>query len=164
MDGSLNLAIRPVAEEDVRDFANWRYDPPYDGYGMTQPVDESIAYFLGGDDFCHVIEEGGDLVAFFTFGSDAQVPGGDYSKPCLDIGLGVRPSWTGRGHGRTFVDTVIRYAQQEHPDTTLRVTIAAANQRAIRVWSQAGFEETQQFETTEEMMGSTRFRIFELPG
>jgi RimJ/RimL family protein N-acetyltransferase len=158
-----DLTLRPVAEADVRDFATWRYEPPYDGYNMTQAADEAVAYFLGGDVVCHVIEAGPELVAFFTFGSDARVPGGDYSKPCLDIGLGVRPSLTGQGLGRGFVDTVVRFAQQQHPSTTLRVTIASANHRAIKVWQHAGFEETQEFDTAEEMMGSTRFTIFEKP-
>jgi GNAT superfamily N-acetyltransferase len=131
---------------------------------MTQPVDESIGYFLGEDVVCHVIEEGGDLIAFFTFGSDARVPGGDYSKPCLDIGLGVRPSLTGMGGGRRLVEAVVGFARQEQPGTTLRVTIAAANTRATKVWTHAGFEFIEEFDTAEEMMGSTRFRIFELPG
>lgn len=160
-DEDPDFSIRAVTESDVRDFATWHYDPPYDGYTITQPIDEAVAYFLQPATNCHVILAGGELAAFFTFGSDARVPGGDYAKPLLDIGLGVRPSLTGQGRGRHFVAAVVRYAGQEYPDEPLRVTIAAANRRAIRVWSDAGFFQTQEFTSSETVMGSDTFLIFE---
>ena len=41
-----DLTVRPVAEADIRDFATWRYEPPLDGYNITQTMDEAVEYFL----------------------------------------------------------------------------------------------------------------------
>ena len=43
----------------------------------------------------------------------------------------------------------------------LRVTIAAGNQRALRVWSSLRFTETQRFHTSRPMMGSDTFVVLE---
>ncbi|NNC92887.1 MAG: GNAT family N-acetyltransferase [Acidimicrobiia bacterium] len=155
------LTVRPVTEEDVRDFAEWRYEPPYDVYSITEAVEEAVAYFLSPETNGHVILRDGELAAFCTFGADARVPGGDYSGPGLDIGLGVRPSLAGRGLGSSFVQAVIVFARQNLDDRRLRVSIAAENERALRVWSQAGFTETQRFQATKKVMGSETFVILE---
>ena len=156
-----DLTIRTVTEADVRDFATWRYEPPFDAYNNTQSVDEAVEYFLQPSTGCHVILSQGELAAFFTFGSDARVPGGDYSTPGLDIGLGVKPSLTGRGRGRTFVEAVVGFAGNTFDIEPLRVTIAAENQPALRVWSAAGFVETQRFRAPETVMGSNIFVVLE---
>ena len=156
-----DLSVRAVTEADVRDFAAWRYEPPFDGYNVTQPVDEAVGYFLRPSTNCHVILCEGELEGFFTFGSDAMVPGGDYSAPGLDLGLGMRPSLTGRGYGRSFVEAVVHFAGEASDVDRLRVTIAVENQRALRVWSSAGFAETQRFHSPEPVMGSDTFVVLE---
>ena len=161
--GSPDLDIRPVIEEDIRGFAEWRYEPPYEGHNITQPVDEAIEYFLRPSTNCHVLVRAGELAAFFTFGADARVPGGDYSAPALDIGLGMRPSLTGQGLGRSFVEAVIQFARDNFSVDQLRVTIDVKNTRAIRVWSRQGFEETQRFKPTKPAMGADLFVVLEKP-
>jgi hypothetical protein len=39
------------------------------------------------------------------------------------------------------------------------VSIAAGNERALRVWSNSGFSEISRFDTNRELMGSTEFAI-----
>ena len=131
MDDAPHLAVRPVAEADIRDFATWRYAPPLDVYNIAQTIDEAVEYFLRPSTGCHVILSGGELAAFFTFGEDARVPGGDYSNPGLDIGLGVNPSLIGRGAGRSYVETVVGFALETFDIEPLRVTIAAENRAAL---------------------------------
>ena len=159
-----DLSVRAVTETDVRDFAAWCYAPPFDVYNITQPVDEAVEYFLRPSTNCHVIMSEGELKGFFTFGSDAMVPGGDYSAPGLDIGLGMRPLLTGRGRGRSFVEAVVQFAREASDVDRLRVTIAAENQRALRAWSRVGFAETQRFRSPETVMGSDTFVVLEKGG
>lgn len=124
-------------------------------------MDAAIEYFLRPSTGCHVILSDNELAAFFTFGSDARVPGGDYSTPGLDIGLGVKPSLIGRGRGRRYVEAVVGFAREAFDVEPLRVTIAAQNQAALRVWSLAGFVETQRFHAPEVVMGSNVFVVLE---
>jgi len=153
------LTIRPATDADIRDFAAWRHEAPYDVYNITGEVEGVVEYFLRPATNCHVILRDQELAAFFTYGSDAQVPGGDYTTPALDIGLGVKPSLTGQGLGSSFVGAVVAYAR-EGADR-LRVTIATGNPRAMRVWSALGFEETQRFASPETVMGSNVFVVLE---
>lgn len=155
----MTLRIRPVTADDVRVFAAWRYDPPYDVYDQTDPIDQAIAYFLRPDVQCHVLVEGDRVAGFCTFGHDARVPGGSYGDPAMDIGLGVNPALTGHGRGGEFVDAVVRHARSAFPGWSLRVTIAEHNRRALKVWSAAGFEEDERFETEREILGGRGFVV-----
>jgi [ribosomal protein S18]-alanine N-acetyltransferase len=88
----------------------------------------------------------GDLQAYCSFGPDGQVAGGEYSTPALDIGLGLRPDLTGQGQGSRYVNAVIAFASSTYKPDRLRVTIAAFNRRALRVWEKAGFRVAQKFQ------------------
>lgn len=155
------LTIRPVTEVDVRDFATWRHAAPYDIYNISQPVEEAVEYFLRPSTGCHVIEADEELAGFITFGSDAQVPGGDYTMPATDIGLGIRPDLTGRGLGGGFVAAVVDFAEEAFDTDVVRVTIASKNVRARKVWGGRGFTETQRFQSPETVMGSDEFVVLE---
>jgi RimJ/RimL family protein N-acetyltransferase len=155
------LTIRPATEADIREFAVWRYEPPFDVYSISEPVDQAVGYFLRPTVGCHVIEDGEELVGFMTVGSDARVSGGDYSQSGLDLGLGIKPSLTGRGRGAAFVEAVVAFARRTFDLRPLRVTIATGNQRAIRVWSGRGFVETQRFDSPETVLGSSEFVVLE---
>lgn len=159
----MSIELRPVTENDIRTFALWRYEPPYDVYNITDNPDEAVVYFLQPDIHCSTLLDGEEVIGFCTFGHDAQVPGGDYDEGGLDIGLGVKPDRTGSGNGDRYVAQVVEHAIASFPPQQLRVTIAAGNQRAIRVWSKAGFEQISRFETPRVMMGSREFAILVRP-
>ena len=162
MSEDTKLEVRKATEPDVREFASWRYEPPYDIYSVTDPVDKAIAYFLSDAVNCHVIEGQGVLVGFITFGSDARVPGGDYTADALDIGMGINPSLTGKGNGTAYVAAVVDHARHTFDAPRLRVSVALNNPRAQRVWEQNGFAETQRFVSTgSSVMGSTEFVVLE---
>jgi len=151
----LDHLFLPVTAAAARQFVLWVYEPPYDVYNMVDDqndpnlVDAAVNYFLDPEIDCYVMaDEDGKVLAFCTFGDDAQVPGGDYSLEAVDIGLGVRPDLTGRGLGSQFVTAVTRFAILVFQPDTLRVTIAAFNERALRVWMRQGFVVVQQFTAT----------------
>lgn len=155
----MDVTLRPVTESDIRQFITWRYDPPYDGYNITGDADQLVTYFMLPSVDCHALLADDELIGFCTFGSDAQVPGGDYFQNRLDIGLGIRPDLTGQGNGSSYVETVVDHALSRQ--TSLRVTIARQNRRAIRVWEANGFHQTQEFQSPSEVMGTHDFAIFE---
>jgi RimJ/RimL family protein N-acetyltransferase len=153
------IDLRPATDADVSEFVAWRYEAPYDAYNITMDPDEAVTYFLGVDIYCHTLVDADEVVGFCTFGTDAQVPGGDYTVDALDIGLGVNPSRTGSGNGHQFVAAVVEHAKGTFGPRLLRVSIAAGNERALRVWSNSGFSEISRFDTNRELMGSTEFAI-----
>ncbi|MCC7371751.1 MAG: GNAT family N-acetyltransferase [Chloroflexi bacterium] len=142
-----SLVFRPLHEQDLRQILEWSYGGPYaiydsrpdDVQGMLDP---SNAYFA-------VLDADGELLGFCCFGADARVAGGDYqTEDALDVGGGLRPDLTGKGLGIAFLRSVLDFARQQLHPKAYRVTIAAFNQRAIRMCHWAGFEVADRFETS----------------
>lgn len=97
-----------------------------------------------------VYDEGGELAGYFCFGEDARVTAGRrlgiYERePALDVGLGMRPDLTGRGLGAEFVLAGLRFAKEAYSPPAFRLTVAASNLRAVRVYERVGFEAVEAF-------------------
>lgn len=143
-----DLRIVPMDVAAARVAVCWRYPPPYDIYNVgDEPV--AAAVFLGsaGSGYYQLRDAAGELVAFCCFGEEARVPGGDYTVPALDIGLGVRPDLTGRGEGMRYLGAVIEFSVAQFAPELLRLTVAAFNRRAIRLYERAGFQPVSSFHT-----------------
>jgi [ribosomal protein S18]-alanine N-acetyltransferase len=61
------------------------------------------------------------------------------SADSVEIGLGLRPEWVGRGLGHTFVSQVCDWVAQRTAARTLLLRVAAFNQRAITAYERVGF-------------------------
>ena len=143
---STKLSFSPMIESDARQIVCWRYPPPYDIYNLTDG-EEAILYALDPKNrFFAIVDEREELVGFCSFGQDAQVPGGDYGIDALDIGLGIHPDLTGCGRGIHYVERVLEFAKQKFVPPKFRVTIAAFNKRAQKVWRKAGFHVVERFQ------------------
>jgi RimJ/RimL family protein N-acetyltransferase len=132
-------------EYAAREIVTWKYEPPYDIY-IFEDGEETIQYALDPENNFYALRNQDDeLIGFCSFGEDGQVPGCDYVDQALDIGMGIRPDLTGLGKGAKFVQAVLDFVQKEFSPEKCRVTIAAFNQRAQRVWEKNGFQRTQTF-------------------
>lgn len=145
----MEINITPIIEIEAKEITRWRYPPPYDIYDLLEN-EETISYALDPQNRFYVMKDPqGELVGFCSFGKDGQVPGGNYSVDALDIGLGIRPDLVGKGRGIEFVKCVMNYTVEKFETSQLRVTIAAFNQRAQRVWKKAGFQIVERFQQEE---------------
>jgi ribosomal-protein-alanine N-acetyltransferase len=143
----MELEFAPMTLADAAAIARWRYEPPYDCYDLPEAGLEGwLAAALDRANGYQAARAGDDLVGFCCFGPDARVPGGQYGgHGVLDVGLGLRPDLTGRGHGRGFVGAVLALAERELAPSTFRLTVAAFNLRAIRVYEALGFRPIGRF-------------------
>lgn len=138
---ALRFALRPMSEEDVQAIVEWRYEGPYAFYNWASDPDD-LEEFLQTwrETYYAVLDEEEALVGFFTFGTDARVPGGAYDdREAIDIGLGLRPDLTGQGLGLEFVLAGLAFAGSAFHPARFRLTVATFNRRAIRVYERAGF-------------------------
>ena len=125
---------------EATEIAAWRYEDPYSFYDWTADGDD-LALLLSEEvrlgRFFSALDEDGVLVGFFTL----RMEGDD-----LVIGLGLRPDLTGRGLGRGFVEAGIEFGRRRFDPERIRLSVAAFNERAIRVYEQAGFTHARTFD------------------
>jgi RimJ/RimL family protein N-acetyltransferase len=141
----MKISFAPIDEHAASEIVRWCYEPPYEIYNLDN-THESIEYALNPQyNFTIMRDENGRLVGFCSFGLDGQVPGGDYRAEALDIGMGICPDFTGKGLGSSFVRAVLDFAEKEFQAKAYRVTIAAFNRRARRVWERNNFQQVQSF-------------------
>lgn len=141
--------IERLRAEQAYAILDWRYPAPYDFYDAPQVADaaEYVSQFLDPSLAFHaVLGNDGEFVGFCSFGRDGQVPGGDYATEALDIGLGMRPELTGRGLGKGFFESILRFAAGNFGAGRYRVTVANFNERALRLYHGFGFEKCAEFE------------------
>jgi RimJ/RimL family protein N-acetyltransferase len=138
----VKLAIQPASPESLADIGGWRYDPPYDFYdGDQDPV-------FNPERFYEAVGEDGALVGFYYF---------EDKEGTLEIGLGLRPELTGRGLGRAFFHAGLEFARTRYRPTQITLSVAAFNERAIKVYERAGFRETGRHVRRFERWGQVEF-------
>jgi RimJ/RimL family protein N-acetyltransferase len=150
----LQITYLPANETSAREFLQWQYEPPYDIYNC-QPanMEEAIQYNLDpANNIYAMFAQDDTLIGYCSYGEDARVPGGDYSEAAVDIGLMIKPEWTGQGLGADFARDVIHNGSRLFGPGKRRVTIAAFNRRAVRVWEKNGFHQAQTFKRERDGM------------
>jgi len=146
----LSLSFRPVTPADALAILGWRYAAPYERYTMTDaaavPRAGMIALSDPANNYFAARNPAGEIVGFCCFGADARVLGGDYrDADALDVGLGLRPDYTGRGLGTAFVEQVLALGRASFAPQRFRLTVAAFNARAITVYERCGFQLQSRF-------------------
>lgn len=143
----MNLTFSQMDETSARAALTWRYDEPYSFYNPNPAeLEQDVQTLTDPANLYYAItDEAGALVAYYCFGRDAQVTGGDYSDDALDIGGGVRPDLTGRGLGPVIIQAGINFGQHKFAPRGFRVTVAAFNQRALSSCERIGFSPVQTF-------------------
>lgn len=139
------FTICPMTKTHAWEISSWRYDGIYSFYNrpsVNRPA--SDADFTIDDSFV-LYDSNGTLVGYFHFGSDAQIPtleNYDYTCDYLDIGLGLRPELCGHGYGTQFTAYGIEFAKEHYGSKKFRLSVAAFNERAQKVYEKIGFKKT----------------------
>lgn len=143
----MKLTLSKMLLDHAVEISHWTYPSPYEIYSMDGS--EDTVHELLGEHYYSALNEQNELVRYLCFGDGARVPGGyragiyeDHST--LDIGLGLRPDLTGQGYGILLVRKAISFSENYAP-TTLQLVVASFNERAIRVYEEAGFIPLKQF-------------------
>ena len=144
----MRFTLKRITPDEAHTISRWRYGGPYSVYdGDPASVDSFLEPRFH---YNSVYDEHGELAGYFCFGEDARVPAGRrlgvYEREsALDVGLGMRPDLTGRGLGEEFVRAGLRYAKETYSPPAFRLTVAAFNRRAVRVYERVGFETVETF-------------------
>lgn len=143
----MNLSVRQMMLEDVKEICAWSYSEPYKLYSFDGS-DETVAEFLGGE--YKSVYSDDELFGYYCTGKSAQVPIKESVElyaalDAVDIGLGMKPCNTAKGSGREFLEFILSCVCKDFPSRIIRLTVASFNKRAIKVYSSLGFKKTHEF-------------------
>ncbi len=134
------LDFQPLDKSSARAIISWEHTPPYDLYNLVQ---ENLPILLNPDNRYYAVRTAsGELIGYCCLGADARVPGGFYSgfePEVLDIGVGLRPDWTGKGFGKSFIQSILQFSDQKFKPAVFRASIADFNLRSRRAFEKVGF-------------------------
>ncbi len=150
----MKLKVKRITSYDeAKIIANWKYDEPYAIYKMDEN-DSSLRELLDGSYYSATDEED-NLTGYFCFGKSARVAAGEmagvyHEGGFTDIGLGMAPDLCGRGYGYDFMQAGMHFARKRLSINKFRLTVAAFNVRAIKVYEKLGFIKTGSFKRVSE--------------
>lgn len=145
----MSYIIKHLEVKEAKEILKWKYEEPYSIYSFTES-EEELEELMDGS-YYSVKNENGTLIGYYCYGKSAQVPAGNEygiynNTEFLDFGLGMRPDFTGQGSGGEFVLQGINYAKEKFNAKNIRLTVAAFNERAVRVYEKNGFKKGKVFE------------------
>ncbi|MBM6771046.1 MULTISPECIES: GNAT family N-acetyltransferase [Bacillus cereus group] len=138
------MDIHKLTIEEAKKINTWTYEEPYSLYSFSGEK-EVIEELLDGT-YYGCCDDQGDLIGYFCFGANAQVPGGRDAnlyggEDVIDIGLGMKPALTGKGIGKEFFQAGIAFATKEFNAKMFRLSVAIFNTRAITLYKNIGFKQ-----------------------
>ncbi|HDR6244533.1 TPA: GNAT family N-acetyltransferase [Bacillus cereus] len=138
------MDIHVLTKEEAMEINTWTYEEPYSLYSFSGEK-EVIEELLDGT-YYGCCDDQGDLIGYFCFGANAQVPGGRDAnlyggEDVIDIGLGMKPALTGKGIGKEFFQAGIAFATKEFNAKMFRLSVAIFNTRAITLYKNIGFKQ-----------------------
>jgi [ribosomal protein S18]-alanine N-acetyltransferase len=143
----MQLVVKRMTEEYAKQILTWKYEAPYDLYN-NEESSESLNELLENPYYV-VLNTDETLIGFFCIGSAAQVPFGNtvgaYTEDISDIGIGMNPTLTGKGFGAEFFSFILSYILETYKVNSLRLSVAAFNQRAIHLYTKLGFVKEMEF-------------------
>lgn len=157
MEGKrMQFSFQLMNEKDAVAVLSWHYEEPYAIYNMADDFLDIAAAKADMLDrrspHYSVRNEQGELIGFFSFGSSGYVTAYDephlYSENnTITFGLGLRPDLTGqsKGLGLAFVNAGLDFARQQFAPDFFRLFVMTFNERAIKVYEQAGFQHVRVF-------------------
>jgi ribosomal-protein-alanine N-acetyltransferase len=135
----MKFEFQPMDKDYAHAIAGWHYEDIYVFYDMEQDV-EDLEELLDPrswqDRQYAVTDDQGDLIGSFCFEQENEV---------VVIGLGLRPDLTGRGWGQAFLEAGLEFAREKYHPARFELSVATFNQRAIKVYRKAGFEDLEVF-------------------
>jgi len=131
---SIVYQFQKLSQKHALEIADeWHYEKPYDFYDAQSDMEdyrELIDETARGNAYFEALHNK-ELAAFFTLVKHEND---------VEIGLGLRPDLCGKQMGGNFLKQVEVYAIKTLHPARLRLSVAAFNERAIKLYKRCGYE------------------------
>ncbi|WP_226673947.1 GNAT family N-acetyltransferase [Rossellomorea aquimaris] len=136
----MSYTFQIMSQEQAEHIADkWKYEGEYAFYDMAAD-EEDLAEFLDekqrGNSIYSVFQDG-EMIGFYSFHV--------LKDETVDIGLGMRPNFTGKGKGQEFTEAGLEFARTQYSARSFSLSVATFNERAIKVYTKVGFQALETF-------------------
>ncbi|MBS4538469.1 GNAT family N-acetyltransferase [Clostridium sp. D2Q-11] len=130
----MSYIFKPMRIQEAEEIVNWHYAGDYSFYDMKSDK-EDLDEFLepsNWEDTYFTVYKDKELIGFFSFNRMVD--------ETVEIGLGIKPSLTGKGLGYEFIISGLEFAKNRYNTDKFSLAVATFNQRAIKAYKKIGFE------------------------
>ncbi|WP_409250852.1 GNAT family N-acetyltransferase [Bacillus sp. SCS-153A] len=136
----------PMTDETAKEIAyHWNYEGEYSFYNMTEDQEDLEEFLHPARSGYYTVEKNGEIIGYYCFQNS--------ESGSVEIGLGMKPTLTGKGRGLEFVLEGMKFAFANYQPRKLSLSVATFNKRAIGVYEKAGFSPVKTF--MQDTNGST---------
>ena len=126
------LRVRQLTIEDGLALASWSSPGAWH-------IEDALATPEPDEGYWAVVDAHDTLLGFCCVGAAARVPGAPADDRVLDVAIGIRPQFAGRGWSGLFGRAAVAYAGSVALDRTLRTTVPDWNEPGRRAAVASGF-------------------------
>ncbi|KMM38060.1 GNAT family N-acetyltransferase [Guptibacillus hwajinpoensis] len=129
----MNYHFKIMNQNEVEKVISWKYEGVYAFYDMEADMEDLREFreFAADNRNYWSVYEKEMLVGFFSYH--------DQDLNQVEIGLGMNPEMVGQGYGLSFLEAGIEKAIDLYQPSSLSMSVAEFNKRAIKVYQKAGF-------------------------
>jgi enoyl-CoA hydratase len=124
--------VRQLTIEDGLALASWSSPGAWN-------IEDALEAPEADEGYWAVVDAGDTLLGFCCVGAAARVPGAPRDDWFLDVAIGIRPQYAGRGFSGDLGRAAVAYAGSVALDRKLRTTVPEWNEVGQRAAQQAGF-------------------------
>lgn len=150
------FSLKVLSEEDAKEICNWKYEGEYAIYNLS--------------DWDIVVKNGWELANknirerdFLAISREEEFMGFGVLKVKgnrVFLGIGLKPSWCGRGYGIKIMKLMIKESQKRYPTKQIVLEVRSFNKRAIRCYEKICFKIKDSYER-KTLTGSGEFYYME---
>lgn len=128
--------LTKLTENYAKEICSWRYDGDYSVYNFSDwDVVVKNGWGLSIKDkrekeFLAVLLNG-ELIAYIRMTK---------SEGKAFVGIGLKPSWCGKGHGKEVMNLLIEECKKRFSNIPITLEVRSFNKRAINCYKNVGFE------------------------
>lgn len=129
----MNYHFKTMNQDEVEKVISWKYEGIYAFYDMEADMEDLREFrdVAAENQKYWSVYEKELLVGFFSYN--------EQELDQVEIGLGMNPKMVGQGYGLSFLKTGIQKAIDLYQPSSLSMSVAEFNKRAIKVYQKAGF-------------------------
>ena len=138
----MNLKLKELNQEDVKEICNWKYENEYAIYNFPDwsiIISQNWAISIESkreNEFVAIINELDNLCGYIRFIK---------KDDCILVGIGLNPLLCGQGLGNNIMDLLKAECKNRYGNQKISLEVRSFNKRAIKCYKKAGFKITDTY-------------------